>query len=119
MQGVISRSPASSKFRQTPDEVKILSNLHVPAPATAELLVGVFETIGVIALVFGVYARLAAIFLAIFMVVVSFAVLSFWSPADPPPVRTQKLNGFVANIAIVGGLIYVVVVGPGRFSFAQ
>jgi uncharacterized membrane protein YphA (DoxX/SURF4 family) len=107
------------QFRQTPDEVKILSNLHVPAQATAELLVGVFETIGVIALVFGIYARLTAIFSAIFMFVVSFAVLSFWSPADPPPARAQKLNGFVVNIAIVGGLIYEVVVAPGRFSFAQ
>jgi uncharacterized membrane protein YphA (DoxX/SURF4 family) len=58
-------------------------------------------------------------FLAIFMVVVSFTVLSFWFPADPPPARARKLNGFVANIAIVGGLIYVVVVGRGRFSFAQ
>ena len=57
--------------------------------------------------------------LAIFMIVISFAVLSFWSAADLPPVRAQKLNGFVANIAIVGGGIYVAVVGSGRFSFAQ
>jgi uncharacterized membrane protein YphA (DoxX/SURF4 family) len=67
---------ASSKFPQMHDEVKILSNLHLPAPAMAELRVGVFETIGVIVLAFGIYARLAAIF----MVVASFAVLSFWSP---------------------------------------
>ena len=108
---------ASSKFRQVPAEVKMLANLHIPAPATVEVVVGVCEAIGTVALVFGIYPRLASILLAIFMVVISFVVLSFWKVADPPPVRAQKLNAFVANFAIVGGLIYVIVAGPGAFSF--
>jgi len=110
---------AVSKFRQTPAEIKVLANLHIPAPATVEVLVGICESIGAVALIFGVYARLASILLAIFMIVISFAVLSFWSPADPPAARAQKLNAFTANIAIVGGLIYVVVAGPGRMSLLQ
>ena len=110
---------ASSKFRRSPAEVKILANMHIPAPAKVEVLVGVCEAIGVVALVLGIYAQLASVFLAIFMVAISFAVLSFWSPADPPPVRAQKFNAFVANFAIVGGLIYVAALGAGRFSIVQ
>ena len=113
---VVFGTSALSKFRRDPAEIKVLANLHIPAPASAEMLIGVCETIGVVALVFGIYARIAAVLLAIFMLVVSFAVLSFWSPADPAPVRTQKLNAFVANIAIVGGLIYVVAAGSGRLA---
>lgn len=93
---------AWSKFRREPAEIKVLAHLHIPAPETAELLVGVCETTGVVALVLGIYARLAAALLAIFMVVISFAVFSFWSRTDPRPVRAQKLNPFAANIAIVG-----------------
>jgi uncharacterized membrane protein YphA (DoxX/SURF4 family) len=48
---------------------------------------------------------------------ISFVVPSFWNVADPPPVRAQKLNAFIANFAIAGGLIYVIVAGPGPFSF--
>lgn len=107
---------ASSKFRREPNEVKILANLHIPAPAKMEVLVGVCEAIGVVALVSGIYAQAASVLLAIFLIVISFAVLSFWSPVDPPPVRAQKFNAFVANFAIVGGLIYVAALGAGRYS---
>jgi putative oxidoreductase len=110
---------AASKFRQEPAEVKLLAHLHIPAPAATELIVGACESIGVVALVFGIYARVASLLLAIFMVVISFVVLSFWSPADPLPVRAQKRNAFVANIAIVGGLIYIISAGPGRFALVQ
>jgi len=116
---VVFAASAISKFRTNPAEVKVLANLHIPAPTTVKLVVGVCEVIGVIALVFGIYARLASVLLAIFMVAISFAVLSFWSPVDPPPVRAQKLDSFVANIAIVGGLICLIAVGPGRFAFMQ
>lgn len=116
---VIFAVSAVSKFRQTPAEIKVLANLHIPAPAAVEVLVGICESIGAVALIFGIYARIASVLLAIFMVVISFAVLSFWSQADPPPVRAQKLNAFAANIAIVGGLIYVIAAGPGRLAFVQ
>jgi putative oxidoreductase len=110
---------ALSKFRRDPTEIKVLANLHIPAPASAEVLVGVCEVIGALALVLGVYAQIASILLAIFMIVVSFAVLTFWSPGDSAPVRAQKLNSFVANIAIVGGLIYVIAAGSGRLSLIR
>jgi putative oxidoreductase len=77
------------------------------------------RVIGALALVLGVYAQIASILLAIFMIVVSFAVLTFWSPGDPAPVRAQKLNSFAANIAIVGGLIYVIAAGSGRLSLIR
>ena len=110
---------AISKFRREPAEIKLLANLHVPAPASVEVLVGVCEVIGAVALVLGIYAQIASILLAIFMIGISFTVLTFWSPGDPAPVRAQKLNGFAANISIVGGLIYVIAVGPGRLSLFQ
>jgi putative oxidoreductase len=110
---------ALSKFRRDPAEIKVLANLHIPAPASAEVLVGVCEVIGALALVLGIYAQIASILLAIFMIAISFTVLTFWSPGDPAPMRAQKLNSFAANIAIVGGLIYVVAAGSGRLSLIQ
>jgi putative oxidoreductase len=109
---------AWSKFRREPVEIKLLTSLHVPAPVVAEVAAGVCELIGVAALVLGVYIRSASVLLAIFMLAISFLVLSFWSGADPPPVRAQRRNAFFANIAIVGGLLFIVAAGPGRFALA-
>ena len=39
---------ALSKFRRDPAEIKVLANLHIPAPASAEVLVGVCEVIGAV-----------------------------------------------------------------------
>jgi uncharacterized membrane protein YphA (DoxX/SURF4 family) len=35
---------ASSKFRREPAEIKVLTNLHIPAPGTAELIAGICES---------------------------------------------------------------------------
>lgn len=113
---VVFAASASSKFRRAPAEVQVVANLHIPAPAAVLVLVGIFEALGVIALVFGIYARIAAVLLMAFMLVISFAVLSFWSSTDPSPVRSQKFSAFTANIAIVGGLIYLLAAGPGQYS---
>jgi putative oxidoreductase len=109
---------AWSKFRQEPAEIKILASLHIPAPGLAELAVGVCEAVGVVCLALGIYVRTASLLLAVFMLAISFLVLTFWSAADPPPVRAQKRNAFFSNIAIIGGLLYVVSTGPGRFAIA-
>jgi putative oxidoreductase len=103
---------AASKFRQEQAEIKALASLHVPAPGTAELIAGICESVGVVALTLGIYVRTASLMLAIFMLAISFLVLSFWSGADPLPVRAQKKSAFFANIAIVGGLLYMVAMGP-------
>lgn len=110
---------ASTKYRRSPDEIKILAGLHFPAPATAEVLVGICETIGVLSLVFGFYTRLASLLLCVFIIAISFAVLPFWTGVDPPPVKAAKRNAFVANIAIAGGLICLIAAGPGRFSIMR
>lgn len=49
---------ALSKFHREPAEIKVLANLHIPAQASVEVLVGVCEIIGSLALVLGIYVAL-------------------------------------------------------------
>jgi len=115
---VVFAASAYTKLERQSNEVQVIANLHMPVPATLLLLVGVFETAGVLALVLGVYSRAASALLALFMIVISFVVLGFWSSKDPPQVRAQKRNAFISNIAIIGGLIYVIATGPGHFALS-
>jgi uncharacterized membrane protein YphA (DoxX/SURF4 family) len=80
---------------------------------------GVFEGAGGAALVLGVYARIAAGALALFTVFVSLVFVRFWSFEGPPEMRTMLKNTFVGNVAITGGLVYLVVLGPGGLALAD
>jgi putative oxidoreductase len=88
-------------------------------PRLLERLAGFCETIGAAALVLGVLARTASVLLICFTLFISFAILNFWSGAEPPPVRAQKRSAFFANIAVIGGLIYLAVIGPGRIAIGN
>jgi putative oxidoreductase len=83
------------------------------------VLTGVLEGAGGVALVLGVYARVAAGALALFIVFVSLAFVRFWSFEGPPEMRAMLKDLFVGNVAIIGGLVYVAVLGPGGLALVD
>ena len=110
---------ARDKFRFDATEVQQVASLHLPLPAFFLVLTGVFEWAGGVALVLGVYARVAAGALALFTVFVSLAFVRFWSFKGPSAMRTMMRNTFVGNLAITGGLIYIAVLGPGALALTD
>jgi putative oxidoreductase len=107
---------ARDKFRFDATEVQQVASLHLPVPTLFLALTGVFEGAGGVALVLGVYARVAAGALALFTTFVSLVFVRFWSFKGPPDMRTMVRNTFVGNVAITGGLIYLAVLGPGALA---
>jgi putative oxidoreductase len=110
---------ALDKFRLDPVDLRQIASLHLPAPRMIERLTGVFETVGAAALVFGIYARVSAVALALFVAFVSLMFVRFWSFDGPPDVRAMLRNIFLANVAVIGGLLYVAAFGAGRLAFAD
>src|ERR1700688_3771877 len=110
---------ARDKFRFDATEVQQVASLHLPVPAFFLVLTGVFEGAGGVALVWGVYARVAAGALALFTTFVSLVFVRFWSFKGPPEMRTIMRNTFVGNVAITGGLIYLAVLGPGALALTD
>ena len=110
---------ALDKFRLDPVELRQIASLHLPAPRAIERLTGVFETVAVAALVFGIYARVAAVALALFVAFVSLMFVRFWSFDGPPDMRSMLRNIFLGNVAVIGGLLYVAVLGAGGFAFVD
>jgi len=110
---------ARDKFRFDATEVQQVASLHLPVPALFLVLTGVFEGAGGVALVLGVYARVAAGALALFTAFVSLVFVRFWSFKGAPEMRTMMRNTFVGNVAITGGLIYLAVLGPGALALTD
>lgn len=88
-------------------------------PLAEVLLVGsiVFELGGGLMVLLGWHARWGALLLFIFTIVATLIFHNFWA-VDAAQYGGQ-LNHFMKNLAILGGLAYVVATGPGRYSLAK
>lgn len=76
-----------------------------------------FELGGGFMVLLGWHARMGAMLLAVFTVAATLMFHNFWS-VEATQYRNQ-LNHFMKNLAILGGLLYIMASGPGRFSLGH
>lgn len=92
-------------------------------PAIGPLLAAalLIELIGVICLLFGYHASLAAFVMSLYLIIVSVVFHNFWSHSAGQSEMTQMIaqTEFMKNMGIVGGLLMITAYGPGRFSLQQ
>jgi putative oxidoreductase len=65
-------------------------------------------------LVLGWHARWAALALFLFIIPTTLIFHNFW--ASPPAQVQSQMNNFLKNLAIMGGMLYVMVYGSGPVS---
>jgi putative oxidoreductase len=96
--------------------VAVLHNQHIPAAPALLVLALAAMFLGGISLVLGFHARHGAMLLFGFTVLVSVLTHAFWMTTDAAD-RGPDYDIFVRNMAIAGGLLLLVGIGPGPFSF--
>ncbi len=87
----------------------------VPEPHLAVLGSGVALVVGGLCVLLGVFARLGAAAIAIFLLCTAFMVHRFWLVADPVQAQDQLVH-FMKNLSMAGGALFIVYFGPGPFS---
>ena len=92
--------------------VQYFASAHVPFPGVAVWISIPLHLLGGLALLVGVRARLVASLLALLALGTAFGV--HLPAADP-----ANLLHFYKNLAIAGGLLYVVACGAGRVSIER
>jgi putative oxidoreductase len=85
-----------------------------PMPEVFAVATIILEIGAGLMMVFGWKARWAAAALAVFTALVAFLFHNFW--AMPEAQKVLQQNMFMKNLAMVGGLLFVMAFGPGRFS---
>ncbi len=104
-----------SKFGNLAGAAGYIASKGLPMPMLLAAAAATLELIGGVALAIGFQARLTALALAVFTIVVTPIFHGFWSvPADQVMI-TQLL--FMKNLSIVGGLLFVFALGAGPASF--
>ena len=94
--------------------VGYIASKGLPLPQLAAIAAIIVELGGGIALVLGWKARWAAAAMLIFTGMAALLFHNFW--AVPPEQAQNQMIHFMKNIAIMGGLLYVVIYGSGPLS---
>lgn len=97
--------------------VGYIQSVGLPMPTVAAIAAIAVELGGGLLLAIGYKARWAAAALAIFTLVTAFVFHAYWAmPAEQ--VQMQSIQ-FMKNLAIAGGLLYVVAHGSGAYSLER
>lgn len=80
-------------------------------------IAGVIEILGAVSLITGLYARIGALVLFGLLAVFSVVFHDFWTFSGFD--AQLQLTHFLKNLAIMGGLLYIVVTGPGNLSLGS
>ena len=103
-----------SKIAGFAGTIGYIGSAGLPVPQVAAAVAVLIEVGGGLALLAGFGTRIAALALALFTLVATFAFHNYWAvPADQA--MMQQLM-FFKNIAVVGGLLVLAAHGAGAFS---
>lgn len=106
-----------SKISGFEGTVGYINSVGLPLAAFGAVIAIIIEIGGGLALLTGLFARPAALVLALFTAVASFAFHAYWAvPAEQAFIQ-QLL--FYKNLAVVGGLLILAAQGPGTWSLSS
>ena len=86
----------------------------LPVAALLLALALIMMFLGSLSLILGYQARYGAVMLFALVVLTSVAMHDFW--LMPGPEQQAQYELFARNLAIAGGLLFLVGMGPGRFA---
>jgi putative oxidoreductase len=87
----------------------------VPAAPVVVIIALICGVLGALSLLIGFRTRLGALVLFTLTVIVSVVMHNYWT-IDNVAARQAEYEIFARNIAIAGGLLFMVGVGAGRFA---
>ena len=93
-----------------------MASTGLPMPQVAAMLAVAIEFFGGLALVIGVFTRPLALLYVAFTFVSALEGHRFWNRTGPER-EAQKIN-FLKNVSIMGGLLLLAIIGPGKYALS-
>lgn len=91
-----------------------MANKGLPISEVLLIATIIIELAGGLMLVLGWKARWGALAILLWLIPVTLIFHAYWA-VDPEQMRTQMIQ-FNKNIAIMGGMLYIMAAGSGRYS---
>jgi putative oxidoreductase len=103
-----------AKLSDTAGTIGHMEAAGIPAPHVLVYVAAYAEIFGAIAVLGGFLARVGAIGLVTYLAITTLTMHAFWNYEGQQ--QLQQSVQFMKNLAIIGGLLLLFAVGPGRFS---
>jgi putative oxidoreductase len=103
-----------AKLTDTAGTVSHMTAVGIPYADTLAIVAGVAEILGAASLILGLFTRLGAFGLFLYMIPTTVLFHGFWNFEGAE--RLPQMVNFMKNLAIMGGLATLVAVGARRFS---
>jgi putative oxidoreductase len=102
-------------FAKTED---LMKSAGMPENLTPFLLVGAiaFEVLGALLVIIGLWTRLGALLLIVFLIAVTPIFHKFWTFPSETPKYLEERNNFMKNLSMLGGLLILLARGGGLCS---
>ena len=100
--------------KNIPGFVAYLTNLKVPYPGFWAYIAFSVELIVAAGVILGVGTRYAALLGIVFLIIATALGHRYWE--YPAAQLANQYNHFLKNIGLMGGMLMIFAVGPGRFS---
>ncbi|MEP7042889.1 MAG: DoxX family protein [Dokdonella sp.] len=94
--------------------VAYMTSLGLPLPTVSAAVVVIMELFVGIALAIGFYTRPLALLLALYTLGTALIGHHYWTLSGDA--HAENMVSFYKNISIIGGLLLLCVVGPGKYS---
>jgi putative oxidoreductase len=95
-------------------EESMVAAKHLPMPAVALGLAMIIELVGGLAILTGLFTRLTAWIVFLYMIPTTVLFHNFWAVQGAD--RIDTMIHFEKNLAIMGGLLLLAAFGPGGYS---
>jgi putative oxidoreductase len=112
--GVLFIIPAIRQITSYAGTIKYFASLGFPAPEAMVVLAVVIELVAGTLIILGWKTRWAAWLLVLYVIIATAMAHRFWQ--FPEAQQFNQLNHLLKNLAVIGGLLYVITFGPGRIS---
>jgi putative oxidoreductase len=97
-----------------PGFAKYLAMQGVPYPEILAMVAIAIEVVVPIALILGIFPRLSALLLIVFVIAATGIAHRFWE--FPEAQQMAQRNNFLKNVAVIGGLLFYYASGPGALA---
>lgn len=117
LSGIFLLSAVGNKIPNFEDVAKYMESAGVPAPRF--LLAGAiaFLVVGSVSLILGLWARIGAGLLLVFLVLATYYFHAFWK-LEGQEAAMQQIQ-FMKNAALMGAMLFVMANGAGHWSLDQ
>lgn len=103
-----------SKIMHFTANVAYMASKGVPFTEVLLVMALIVELVGALMILLGWHTRAGAFVLVLFVIVVTMVFHNFWT--YPPAESATQMAQFLKNVAIIGGMFYIIAYGAGRFS---